>query len=229
MTRATWVVLACALLPGVFDAPASGQTRAPAARDRFEVSLGGIWIGGAGLGSTQADLRANSLTPTPFRLFATETSEVGAGGLDARVAYWLTRSIAVEAGFVRARPEVRTRITADSEGATALTAAERLDQYFIDANVIWLLDKFRFGRSVPFVSGGAGYLRQLHEGRTLVQTGQVYEFGGGIRHQLFENAGWFRSVGVRAHGRLYVLVDGVQLDDRARRHGAITGAAYVTF
>ena len=207
----------------------SAQPAAGSAHERFEASIGGLWIGGAALGSTQAEIRANNLTPTPFRLFAAETSEAAAPGLDARFAYWLTRSIAVEAGFVRVRPELRTRVSGDAESSTTLTVAERLDQYFIDVNVVWLLERFRFGRTVPFVSGGAGYLRQLHEGRTLVETGQVYEAGGGLRHPVLSGVGWFRTIGLRVHGRVYVLVDGVDLEDRPRTHGAITGSVYLTF
>jgi hypothetical protein len=198
-------------------------------RDRFEASVGGLWIGGAGMGSTQAELRANNLTPTPFRLFSAETNAAAAPGFDARFGYWLTRSMGIEAGFVRVRPELRTRITADAESAPALTVAERIDQYFIDANVIWLLDGFRFRRTVPFVSGGAGYLRQLHEGRTLVEGGQVYQAGGGVRHALMSDVSWIRTVGVRLQGRVYVLVNGVQLEDRPRTHGAFSASVFVTF
>jgi hypothetical protein len=38
-----------------------------------------------------------------------------------------------------------------------------------------------------------------------------------------------RALGVRVDGRLYFLVDGVQLEERARRHGAVTGALFLTF
>ena len=229
MTRSAYALIALFVLDGFLAAPAQAQTRPQARRDRFEVSIGGLWIGGAGLGSTQADLRGNNLTPTPFRLFAAETSAESAPGLDGRVGYWLTRSVGLEAGFVHARPELRTRISSDAEGAPPLTAVEQIDQYFIDANVVWLLDRFRMRRIVPFVSGGAGYLRQLHEGRTLVETGQVYHVGGGIRQPLLTDFGFIRTAGMRLHARLYVLTDGVQLEDRARTHGAISGAFFVTF
>jgi hypothetical protein len=234
--RTPWALLllvcsvhAVPLAPAAHAQTRAGQLPAGQPRDRFEVSVGGLWIGGAELGSTQADLRANNLSPTPYRLFAAETDAVAAPGLDGRVAYWLTRSLALEGGFVRVRPELRTRITADVEAAGDLTATERIDQYFIDANVLWLLDRFRFGATTPFVSAGAGYLRQLHEGRTFVETGQVYEFGGGVRHPLLTEAGWLRTVGLRLHARLYVLSNGVQLEDRARTHGAFSGAIYFSF
>ena len=234
MTRAAFAAAAVAILVIVCAAPAAAQSKLAqqkrsGERSRFEASIGALWIGGAGLGSADANLRANNVTPTPFRLFSTETDAAGAPGLDARVAYWLARAFAIEAGFVRVRPELRTRVTADAEGAPAVTVAERIDQYFVDVGVVWLLERFAVGGLVPFVSGGAGYLRQLHEGRTFVETGQVYEFGGGVRRDLFADIGWLDRVGVKLHGRAYVLVDGVQLEDRARTHGAFSGAVFVAF
>ena len=229
MTRIARAVVTLALLHAAPAALGFAQTRPVNRPDRFEVSFGGMWIGGAELGSTRAEIRANNVTPAPFRLFSAETRAASAPGWDARVGYWLTRSVAVEGSFARLSPELRTRISDDAEGAAALTATERLDQYFIDGRVVWLLPQFKFGRTVPFVSGGAGYLRQLHEGRTLVETGQVYHAGGGVRHQLLADAGWFGSIGARLDGRVYVLVDGVQLEDRPRTHGAFSGSVFLTF
>ena len=34
---------------------------------------------------------------------------------------------------------------------------------------------------MPFVYGGAGYLRELHEGEALVEEGLEYHAGGGIK------------------------------------------------
>jgi hypothetical protein len=163
-------------------------------------------------------------------LFTTDTRADAAPGVDGRIGFWLTRDLAVEGGFVYARPPLDTRITADAEGAPALTVSEDFDQYFVDANVVWLVNRFRFWELVPFVSGGAGYLRQLHEGRTLVETGQVYNVGAGLRHWFrMTDRGWIRGMGVRLEGRAYVLVDGVQLEDRPRTHGAFSGSFFVTF
>jgi hypothetical protein len=229
VTRTVCATIVLLLIESFVGMSAFAQTRPARQRDRFEASIGGLWIGGAGLGSTQADLRSNNLTPTPFRLFSVETDAAAAPGFDARFGYWLTRTIAIEAGFVGVRPELRTRVTSDAEGAAALTAVERLDQYFVEAGMVWLLEQFRFRGIVPFVAGGAGYLRQLHEGRTLVETGQVYQAGGGIRRRLVSDVGWLRAVGLRLDGRVYVLVDGVQLEDRPRTHGAFSGSLFVTF
>jgi hypothetical protein len=126
---------------------------------------------------------------------------------------------------------VRTRISDDAEDAEALTVEEDLDQYFVEAAGVLLLDRFRIGdRTIPFVSGGAGYLRQLHEGRVLVETGQVYHLGGGLRHWLrVRDRGFLRAAGLRLDARAYFLANGFVLEEGARPHGSISGALFLTF
>ena len=217
-----WIALGSAL--------AAAQDPAAVQVHRLEAAAGGLWLGGASLGSGDAALRGNRIPADEFRLFSADTRAMAAPGFDARVGFWLTRTIAVEGGLVIARPLLRTSITSDVEGAPALEVEERLDQYFFDGSMVLLLDALRFGATVPFVSGGAGYLRQLHEGRTLVESGQVYHAGGGLRHWLrTRRTGWLRGLGVRIDGRLYVLASGVRLEDGPRAHGALSGALFVTF
>ena len=212
-------------------APAAAQSRDERPAHRLEASLGGFWIGGASMGELDAELRANQVPAGPFTLFTTSSRMAAAPGFDGRLAFWLTRSLAVEAGFSFTQPELRTRIADDIEDAPDLTVSERIDQYVIDVSAVWLIDALTIGRrAVPFVSGGAGYLRQLHEGRTLVETGQAYNVGGGLRYWLLlRDAGFVRALGVRADARLYVLVNGIQLEDRPRSHGALSGSVFFTF
>ncbi len=212
-----------------FVASATAQPVGP--RHRLEASVGGLWITGAEMGTEVAELRANRVPPAPFALFTTETRQAATAGFDVRIGYWLTRVIAVEGGFAYMRPELQTRISGDAEGAAPLNVGDDIDQYFIDASVVWLFERFRFmGQTVPFVSGGGGYLRQLHEGQTLVETGQVYNVGGGLRHWLrTSSTGWMRGLGVRFDGRVYILVDGVQFENRRKTHGALSGMLFITF
>jgi hypothetical protein len=211
--------------------PALAQVVADRPVHRFEASVGGLWLGGAALGSGDAALRRNSLPVDEFPLFSADTSVEASPGFDGRVAFWLTRAFALEAGFVMMRPVVQTSITGDIEEAEGLTLEEKLDQYFFEASAVLLLERFRLGdRTIPFVSGGAGYLRQLHEGQTLVESGQVYHVGGGIRHWLrLSDRGFLRAAGVRADARAYFLVNGFALDDDPRPHGAFSGSLFLTF
>lgn len=105
---------------------------------------------------------------------------------------------------------MRTSITADAESAAPLTSVERVDQYVFDASLVMTCSALGAGgRLVPFILAGRGYLRQLHEGRTLIEHGQVYHAGGGVEYALFtRTTGFLRSTGVRGDARLQVLRGG---------------------
>ena len=94
-----------------------------------------------------------------------------------------------------------------------------------------MLDELRIGpRLVPFVAVGGGYLRQLHEGQTLVEQGQVYSAGGGVKYWLMQRkAGTVRAAGLRGDARAYLLRSGFSFDDGARLHVAISGSVFVGF
>lgn len=217
------LLAACAL-------PAAAQNPDDRPVHRFEVTAGALWMGGGDLGADNANLRANSIPAGQFTLFRTNSRIESAPGFDGRVGYWLTRAIVVEGGFVFARPVVRTHVTGDVESGPTIDLDESLDQYFIDASASLMVDRFTFWNVVPFVEGGGGYLRQLHEGRTFIQTGQVYHVGGGVRRWLrVRDAGFIRALGVRADARAYFVRNGFSLDDSPRSHGAISGSVFVTF
>lgn len=232
MLRRMPAALVLAIVFATIARPSAAQGSEEGRRHRIEASAGGVWLGGAGLGSEPANLRANTTPPSPFPLFVTDSRAAAAAGIDARVGYWLTRSLAIEGGVVYARPDLRTDISADVEGTPALTVEEALHQYFINASLLWLIERWQFNgrRTVPFMTGGGGYLRQLHEGRMLVESGQVYNFGGGVRHSFRQrDSGSIRALGVRIEGRAYVLVNGVQFEDSPRTHAALSGTFFVTF
>ena len=56
-------------------------------------------------------------------------------------------------------------------------------------------------RTPFFVSGGAGYLRQLHEEQTLVETGWSSYVGGGLLRPLTERPPRLAMVGLRLEAR----------------------------
>ena len=80
--------------------------------------------------------------------------------------------------------------------------AEHWSQYIVDVGVLvadsrgWARTRVR-----PFVIGGGGYLRQLYDERTLVETGSVYYAGAGVRYWLRGGDGQRRSIGLRGDGR----------------------------
>lgn len=201
------------------------------AQTRFEVDAGGGLFGGAALGGVDANLRANAQGREAFRLFTADSRFARARSLHVRAGVDLTRWFGVEGGLTRSRPEMRTSLTADAESAAPLTSVERIDQYVFDASVVMTLGApGGGGRLRPFVAGGGGYLRQLHEGRTLIEHGQVYHAGGGVKYALFSRtAGFVRSTGLRGDARLQVLRGGISVRDRPRSHVAISGSVFVGF
>jgi len=198
---------------------------------RVEIDVGGGVLGGAELGSVDANLRANAQARQPLRLFTADSRFARAPVLRVRAGFALTRRFAVEGGLMFGRPEIRTSITADSEGAPSLTGVERVDQYVVDASLVMVLDGLRVGaRMVPFVAGGGGYLRQLHEGQTVIEQGQVYHAGGGVKYWLLaRDRGLVRATGLRGDAGVQVMRGGISFEDRPRPHVAISGSVFVGF
>jgi hypothetical protein len=192
---------------------AEGQT--VALPGRFEVAAGGFWALPMSMGA--ADATETAPNGTRFRLFSSETSLASAIGLEGRVGVRLTTALQLEGSASHAAPTLRTRIRSDAEGVPDLTLAETVDQWTIEAALVAHLARWRFGtRSVPFLSVGVGYLRQLHEGGTLVETGRTYQGGGGVNVQL-KRAGdrRLKSAGLRLGARAVVRTAGASIDSRA--------------
>ena len=213
----------------VLAAPAATQTDPPVRR--IEVEVGGGILGGASLGSADANLRANATTKQPYRLFSTASRVAAERSAHLRLGFALSRRFAVEGGAVFSHPAIRTSLSADVEGAPAVTVDERVDQYFVEASLVVRLDEIRLGRrTIPFIAGGAGYLRQLHEGLTVIEEGHLYHLGGGVKHWLLaRDRGFVRAAGLRADGRVYVLVSGISFDGRPRPHAAASGSFFLAF
>ncbi len=164
----------------------------------LEVSGGLLWQGGFELGSADAELTRNPTTGTgPLDLFTSGT-ELGSGiGVQARIAGYLSKRLAIEGGVRVAWPKLAVKLSGDFESARDLTAEETLTQYVIDGSAVWNFGPFRHGRAVPFIAGGAGYIRDLHEGAELMETGTEY-------HGLVGLKWWFSDrphrLGIRTEG-----------------------------
>ena len=131
----------------------------------------------------------------------------------------MTRDLAIEGGVTYARPTVTTRVSGDPELLAGATLdAGRLRRYVFDVGVTWQLPAaWAGGRLRPFVSGGAGYLRELYDERTLVETGRLAHAGAGARYFLRGGDGSRRAVGIRGDVRLAWRQDGVEFEGRTRR------------
>jgi hypothetical protein len=222
VTRACVLAVGLALVPSL--AFAQGRWR-----DRLDVTVGGGVALGSSLGEVSAELRPNA-SSQPFALFTTQSRLRRAPLVDGRVAWRLTRRVSVEGRLGYSRPELETSVRADAEDAPPVTIVERIDQFAIDAGIVVQLDAVRLGRLVPVATGGAGYLRQLHEGFTVVEQGHFYYLGGGLARPLFRrDRGVVRRASLRADARLSFIDGGFQVESRTRPHVEITGGLSIGF
>jgi hypothetical protein len=193
---------------------------------RLEVSAGAAWLGTQTFGS------ANATETTPsgggFSLFTTSSELGSAAAFDARVGVRIAGTLVVEADATYARPELRVRVANDIENAPSIAAAERLQQYMVGGGATWYVP--RRSRIVPFVSGGGGYLRQLHDRALLVETGTYYQVGGGVLYLLSSHRdNRLKASGIRVDVRAVILNGGVAFDGGRHTAPAVAGSFFVRF
>lgn len=212
-----WVVTCLWLVPVASEA----QSRSPARPGRLEVAAAAAWSGGHTLGAATADLLGNQVprsSPTP--LFTTSTELRPSVGVDAAIGYRLTQTLGVEGFVARSQPDVETTVTNDVELTAGASARESLVQYRVGGGLVLDLPAVAFldGRVLPFVAGGAGYLREDSGNGTVSWTGTVYHLGAGLRIRLIERAGapLLKAVGLRADVRIHRRDGGIDLEDRHR-------------
>jgi len=217
-----WLLVAALL--AVMPAPADAQARRTQPRQpRIEVGVGAGMLGGLSLGERDASLKSNSTTAAPFRLFATDTNLDPAAGLEVRLGYRTTRRLTVEGTLGFARPPLTSSLSADAEGAAPVDATTTLTEYVITGGALWKLSVNPRRRWTPFVSGGAGVARHVHDGQTLIESGVDSYVGGGILYSLKPR------VGVRFDGRAHFLNGGIAEGEGVSPRGAAAGSVFVLF
>jgi hypothetical protein len=186
----------CAAFPAVASAQVWVGSRVPHAGS-IEISGGAAWSGGYDMDSRNAEETRNGTDTTPFVLFATTSRMTPATGGQARVGVYLSHSIAVEGGVQYLRPAFETRLTSDVEEAPDVVASETVTRYVVDGSLVVHLTGLSLagGRAVPFLQGGGGYIREVHDRNQLIETGSEYHAGGGLK--LWFGTGAHR-LGVRA-------------------------------
>lgn len=189
---------------------------------RGSVELGGglLWAGGFDVESLPALLTANAGNQAPaVTLFGTETRVGSIAGLQGRVGLFISSTVSLEAGVGVSRPIVGVRVFDDFEDAPPLMIEQTMTRYTFDGSI--LLHPRRWasagGRATPFIIAGAGYLRELHEGRELVETGRSYHAGAGLRYWLTQGR---RRLGLRGDA-LLVVRDGAYAGESRRPHAAV--------
>lgn len=197
------------------QAPASGS---------WEFSGGAAFVGGFDAGSRAAELTPNAGSSGRVSLFDTESRVRPSAGLRARIGIFMTRAFAVEGGLRFTRPIYEVSVTDDFEDAEDLTVEETLDQYLFDLSAVWHFRRSGGGRAMPFVYGGAGYLRELHEGEALVEEGLELHAGGGVK--------WFAGSGrwgFRADAGISIKDGGFDPEEKRRTVPEASGSLIWVF
>ena len=185
-------------------------------RGSWEAGGGVVWTAGFDLDTKDALLTGNDgNNSSPFELFAAEARVRPVYSAQGRVGFYLSPSLAFEAGVQYSRPVLEVRVSGDAEDAPDLTADERMSRYVIDGSLVYHMRGLAFagGRGVPFIAGGAGYLRELHEGEELVETGTTYHAGAGVKYWMSRGK---RRWGVRGDAGVTIRDGGFDFEDKRR-------------
>jgi outer membrane protein with beta-barrel domain len=209
------------LAAGLWSAPAAAQTPG-----RLEIGGGARWIGSVGFGEVAA---AETMFGGGARdLFESSTSLDRSTGAEVRIGVRLTSLLQAEGTVALNRIDLMTRVTGDVEGVADATAAERVTQYAFEGGA--LMPLARRGRLTPFAGGGAGYVRQVHEARALVDTGHSYYLGGGVKYLLTSGgAGKVKATGLRGDVRAVFTSTDLAPDDKLRAMPSVSGSLFVRF
>jgi len=222
-------VLVVAGLSGVHIPDARAQSVDGRLPGRFEFAIGPVWLGRTSFGTSDASETAAD--GGRFRLFSTSTELKSVSGLEARVGVRMTRALQAEAVAAYSVPVLTTRTSRDVENAAPVSATEPITQLTIQGAIVAHLTAWHAGRGgVPFVTAGAGYLRQLHQSHTLVETGQTFHLGGGVKYLfLSRGAARFKGLGVRAEVRAVAGTKGIAIDHRAHISPSLAASIFGRF
>jgi hypothetical protein len=223
VTRRAWGALGILMLVG---GPARAQSHP--LPGRIEAAVGVAWAGRTSLGSIDATETTGAGGVS--RIFSTTTEIASAAAIEGRVAFRLPRRLEVEATAAYATPLIKTTISNDVEASGTVVATETISQFTFGGALLWYVPQRELSRLRPFLALGAGYVRQLHESKTLAATGQSYQIGGGVKY-LFGSTptSRLRAIGVRADGRLVAARKGVAFDDGTRFAPALGASFFVRF
>lgn len=182
----------------------------------WEIGGGVAFGGGFDLGEAAAELTRNTTSGTagPFTQFVTDGRVESSPGVEGRVGYYFSPRFALEGGVSFSQPSLAYDISGDTEGGQDVTAEETLDRYLFSGSALWHFARPSAStRVVPFIFGGAGYFRELHESQELVETGTEYHAGAGLKI-------WFgntrRRLGLRGDAGVSFRDGGVDPEDKFR-------------
>lgn len=222
------LLVECLLLVASIVAGLPLSAGAQTAQPRLAVAVGPDWISTADVGGANATLTGAS--GGRFNLFDTTTTLTGGVGVSGAFGIRIAGGLWAELTGRYHSARLASRVTGDVEAADE-TATETLQQMQIDGGLLWLPERLLVGsRLQAFLSGGAGYLRQLHNTNTLAEAGQSFYAGSGMIVALPERqGGMFKGSGVRLDVRASMTRRGVAFDDRVHAAPALWASLFLRF
>jgi hypothetical protein len=162
-------------------------------------------------------------------VFVTRSRIEPSAAAELRISVALSQMIAVEGGLAVGNATLATTIDDDLEAGDSATARESLHQYLVEGGLTFNPPGWQRARWAPFAAVGAGYLRQLHEGRTLLETGRTLYAGAGLRLLLTSPRSSGAASGLRFDLRGALVTGGVLVDDSSRGLPVAHVAYYLRF
>lgn len=227
VARCRVLVIASAVCATTLLAP-----RAAAGQPRLDVTFSGAWWDGYDLGPQRAAITGPQ-TPTgsPVTLFDSDVAIRSGPGAEVRLGWRVLRGVYAEATGGLGVNAIEARVHDDIEEAPAITATSTLTQITIEGGALVELLTLRLpaGNFVSFVDGGGGYLRQVHEERLLIETGQTFYVGGGVKWHsaAMKPSGLMQRLVVRGDARFVTRTGGVDIADERRHYITVSGGVGV--
>lgn len=220
MTRLRAVIVLAALSA---PWPAFAQSATPSAPARITFDVGALVIGGAQAGTTTETYTAPDGSAVPQ--FTLDKSVSPAFGVNGHVSFRVTSRVAFEVGAEWARPQLRTKLSGDTDGADSATATQSIHRFALGGGATVGLRSF--GRWQAFARGSVGWLRELSNDQTLFQDGWVAQAGGGANYLWKAPTGHFRPYGIRADLWLDIRHGGLDFSDKPRLLAPAFSAAVI--
>jgi len=205
--------------------PAVTWAQQPSSFNRGEFGLAATLLGPFALGSASADL----IRPSGGRLSLFNTTDsLGPGpGLEASLAFRISRRFALQAAGNWSVTTVRATIEDDFEGVPDVTISESLSRFGAIGAALWTFrDRHR---ASWFLRAGAGWMREVAGAGASAQDGIVGNAGGGVKY-------WFgnqprprgRRVGLSLEALALLRSGGISRGSHAVRVAPALQAGLVT-
>jgi hypothetical protein len=178
----------------VIAAPASAQRAV--VEPRVEIGGSALVMGPMSLGLASADYQTPRGDALP--LFHADARMAASPGAEGRVTVSIAPNMALEAAGAWMRPHIVSRIDGDYEGAAAVTARLPLSRFTAEGAA--LVTIVRHGRTVWFLRGGAGWMREMAGWGTYAEDGVIGDLGLGVKY-------WWHTRARDDTGRVALRVD----------------------